>query len=243
MDEVILRWNIWGTNEVLHEMLKHSVLSFQKYLSDKRFRYILACEDSDFVLRSTELQFHQIVDLNAGPFNNKLSTYKKFGPRFRLSPYATEIFVDADVFCLSNPAHLLDFIDSQDYVGMIQSRKEGKSSRLGFGSWMESIDKRVPPCCIGLMGFKPGYDITQNFIQKMFQSFNMPDSRFNDQGAIVKCMEPEILNGKIKLMYEPAIRYYMPPDYDLDLNSPDTEMVHCIGKVKRFTFSRIKSLL
>lgn len=224
-----LRWYIWNETRQTVEMLNRSIASFQRFLNGHGpVRYVIAADNRDGVGKRLRVRVDEIFSNREGPFCVPIGCFRKLSPRLRMFG-GTEILIDLDIFCVREPTHLFHFLENPEFKGIIQSRKTGSASRLGYGYWADKIAAGVPPCCYGFLGMKEGYDFTAKLLPLMEETARMPANWFNDQGAVVKAMEDDILDHSICLLTEEGIRYFTPKNYPVDLDRLDTEMLHCIS--------------
>jgi len=220
------RWYIWGRSLPYVEMLDKSILSFQRFF-DKNAKYIVCCDDRDFLSQKLSAEVDEYVDMRDGLFWTPMRNFKQLAPQLKLTD-DDEILVDADIFCIREPRSLFEWI-KDDSVACIQSRTKGSMKRFGFGEWDKRIDPSVPPCCFGFLGMKGGFDFSEDLMRRFFETVSMKDNYFNDQGAVIKSLEAYILSGRVTLLTEPSIRYFTPQEFYFDVAKDPCEMVHCIG--------------
>ena len=238
--KLTLRWSFWGKHPILIEMLNLSIKSFHRFLGEEA-RYIVCCDDIDFV-KSKTTDVDQYIPSASGLFSVSLSNFRKMAPQLKITD-GHELMVDADVFCLKDPQSIREWIQDSS-VACIQCRTNGDKTTCGYGEWLCQIDKSIPFCCNGFFGMKQGFDFTEQLLDNMYKSANMKDSYWHEQASTVKCLEPYILAGKVKMLDQSIIRYYTPNTYWFDIETEDCEMVHCIDSKGSdfFCFNQLKKL-
>lgn len=230
------RWSIWNEDEIRLAMLKRSIESFRKYMPDANF--IITAFDPDQVI-DYGIKVDEIFSNKGGLFDINVYDAYQFGfalfRKFAPNPKMTnddEIFCDIDVFCINEPKSIYNFLQSSKDA-MIQCRSEGNlDNRRGFGTWASKIHPKVPPCCSGFIGMKPNYDFTDKLVSTLYEAIES-NNFFQEQGAVIKAMEDDIINDRVWMADEKTIRYYASGSegrmYALDLDNITCEIVHCIA--------------
>lgn len=221
------RWSIWNVNEIRLRLLNRSIESFRRFFPDAHY-LVTAREPIKNVSAEVISSKGAIFDTDAlNPYERGFATFRKFSPRFKMTE-GVEIFCDLDVFALRFPKCIPEFIES-DKKAMIQCRKEGDlTNRYGYGTFADKIHPDVPPCCVGFIGMKEDYDITDELVEIFYEAIES-NNFFQEQGAIVKVMEDDILADNVFLADERYIRYFTANRYQIDFDNLDCDLVHCIG--------------
>lgn len=236
---VTLRWSIWDEDPKKAEMLCASISSFKRFLP--HMKYIVRAQNPD--------AFQHLKNVEVVHLNNYLSTmrniyggnalFKKWLP-FKNSDI--EIHIDYDVFCIRFPRAISYFLNSNKTT-LLQTRTKGNlKDRSGFGIFETEIHPFVPPCCVGLTGSKNNFMIKDEDLIHFFWRGLQSPSWFNEQGAIVKLMEEEIINNRCFLADEHFIQYGHPQSYPIDFNKIDSDMIHLIqsSSTDYYYFDKIK---
>lgn len=224
-----LRWSIWNQDSWRVKMLTHSISSFQKYFPEAR--YIVTAEHpSELYLDNVEVlpQKGNFLVRALDPHIIGLSLYRKFNP-LRLTTDGVEIYMDLDIFCIREPTGIKQFINS-DHMAALQTRteiKDNEKDRPGFGLWDNLIDKKVPPCSSGVIGFKGNFNFEHALCDAYKRGLRFKNNFFNEQGSVIYCLQDKILSGEVFPLTEKYIRDFH-PWYPVDISNTDTEMVHCI---------------
>lgn len=234
------RWSIWNVNDMRLKLLYRSMASFRRFFPDANY-LVTAREPLPEIAAEVISSKGALFDTDAlDPFKRGFATFRKFSPRFRMTT-GPEIFCDLDVFALRFPKCIPEFLES-DKEAMIQCRLGGdRDNRLGYGTFADKIHPDVPPCCVGFIGMKGNYDLTDDLVDVFYEAIES-NNFFQEQGAVVKVMERDILDGKVFLASEEHIRYFTPGNYQIDLDNIPCDMVHCISS-QQTNYKAFKMLL
>lgn len=233
----VFRWSTWNEyqQEMMLQMLAKSIASFQKFCSGDDYKFVVVCQNKPVVrafLETSNVRVDEYASNERGIFSvppkHHTMWIKKFAPELRLYPGDIEVFVDLDIFCISEPKELFDFFNNDQYYATIQAR-EGRPGRVGYGMWSALTNKSMPACCDGFVGFKGEYDISEALLQNWTRMLHSPGNDIWTQGGVAKALEVDALDGYVKFLYAPGIRYWHPEAYKIDLDKEYVEMVHCIS--------------
>jgi len=213
-------------------MLYASIESFQRYFDDAKF-VVVAQNPKSIRLKGVDIIKHSCTfnTSELDPYFMGIALYNKYNP-LRITENGTEIYLDLDLFCVSEPTGLKEFVNSNHQTAL-QCRTTGNlMDRSGYGSWNPMINSRVPPCSSGIIGFKGDFNFEDRLLKAYKKNLHLKDDFFNEQGSVIYCLQSEILSGRALLLDENSVRYFHPVAYPLELNNHQTQIIHCIGSQK-----------
>ncbi len=204
-------------------MLSHSVGTFKHFFGSEA-EYVV-CTDEPELVSQQMATAATVVDFNVpgAEFQDSRATWMKWTPRVRYDPTATEFYVDSDIFLLSEPTELREFIagDGNDYL--VSQEQFNETWPYGaFGLRIEDelapnaspeIQETKPylrpengfaPINAGLLGQRAGCDLTDRFREEYrwwHDHVETHEVEYHDeQGAVMWLLRPHVREGRVKLL-------------------------------------------
>jgi len=116
--QVVFRWPLREPAHAFISMVSRSVGTFKHFFGSEA-EYLICTDEPGLVSRELATAV-TVVDAKApgAEFHDSRETWMKWTPRVRYAPAATEFYVDSDIFLLSEPMELREFIagDGTDYL-------------------------------------------------------------------------------------------------------------------------------
>lgn len=198
---MVFRWTIWGDKENTKELLRYSVLSFQKFFG-KEHRYIIITDNKNSL--SGLITDVEIIEFKQNDLFNidSVATWKKWCPSPRISINEHEFYVDSDVFLVNYPTEILDFLNNEKYKFAILDEFKGQSWQ--HGSMCKKATDQTPYVNAGLFIQKSSFDITQDLFEE-FDWWNKNITKdevkhHDEQGSLAIALTKYHMNNEILIL-------------------------------------------
>lgn len=221
---VLFRWALWNPNPTAIDMLNHSIGTFRHFFGAEA-EYIVCTDEPDLLSRRMATPA-SIIDFTTpdAEYLDRRATWLKWAPRFRFDIRATEFRVDADIFLLSEPTELREFIagDGNDYLvtqeqfthtwpyGAFGFRLEDEiapitADLLGQQDASElNLTFGFAPINAGLLGQRAGKDLSDEFREDYRWWCEHVETHeveyYDEQGAVMWVLRRHIREGRVKLL-------------------------------------------
>jgi hypothetical protein len=209
---IVFRWSVWGDKRGVAETLPYSVGTFRRAFGSE-VRYVIATDEPSEVrsmLPDSPAEILPYGDDGTALFSEKYTCWRKWCPHPRLFPDCTEFYVDADIFLLGDPLELRRF-GSSTTAPRFLVMQEGVGQRHCVGVFRPRVLKGIPPVNTGLVGQRPGGNITQELLAELqWWLTNVPSAvrhTHDDQGAVIAVLSRWYLLGQVELL--PQERYFI----------------------------------
>jgi hypothetical protein len=160
---VLFRWSAWNLSRRSCELLQYSVASFRRAFGSNA-RYVIFTDEplalSDHAKSGIEILAYDAFPNREFDDIGSVTPWRKWCPTPRFAPGTSELFVDSDVFLVSDPAELREFLCGSDssatgYLAMQESLPE----RWTLGRFESRVPLDVPPVNAGVIGQRGDADI------------------------------------------------------------------------------------
>lgn len=216
---MIFRWTIWGDKNNNLELLKYSILSFKKFFGENN-RYIVFTDDkknlNDISNIAEVFEFEENNLFNI----NSVATWKKWCPIPRIDMNEHESYIDSDVFLVSYPTEIFDFLKDNKSKFAILDEFKGQSWQ--HGAMNIKANKDTPFINAGLFIQKSGFDITKNLLLEFNwwrKNIKSEDIKHHDeQGALAIALTKYKINNELCIL--PKEKYILiGPNENKDIES------------------------
>lgn len=232
--QVVFRWTLWRPTPLFLTMLGHSIGTFKHFFPDAEF---VVCTDEPGLVTRELATAATVMDFNTpgAEYLDDRATWMKWAPHMRLAPEATEFFVDADFFLLSEPTELREFIagDGHDYLA-VQEQADETWPYGAFGLRIEDelapnatpeVQEKKPylrpengfaPINGGLLGQRAGCDLSSQFREQYRWWSSHVETHeveyYDEQGAVMWTLRPHVRAGRVRLLDPYRYRIVCPND-------------------------------
>lgn len=151
----IFRWSLFGhPNEDYQKMTRDSIMSFYHFFKGSA-RYILVTDVPPHQLFPIWPDFVEIRKLE-GHYSLTGTCWLKWAPTARMFPGHYELFIDTDVFCVSNPVELKERLRGDGYVFYMEESREDWGA---VGSFADQLKPEYPYVNSGFILQQPSVNI------------------------------------------------------------------------------------
>ncbi|MEQ1935514.1 MAG: hypothetical protein ABL962_16770 [Fimbriimonadaceae bacterium] len=212
-------------------LLNYSIATFMRFFGEGS-RYVVFTDDIPFVssalcVRAEVRSFSNHV---SSRFNTVASTWRKWAPLARLETGVPEFRIDLDMFLLKPPTELFDFCNGLDAEKKFLITTEEWKEDWPYGNFASSLHRDLAPINAGLVGQKPGADIScglERAYDWWVEQVGERDVKYHDeQGAVAKALEAFMLRGEVTLLPSAKYRIVCPINESSVTNINDLTLLH-----------------
>lgn len=211
-------------------MLEYSIASFGKTFGPAA-RYVVFTDDAGFVRRHIprRVEVLDFAALGRPEFDRDApAPWRKWCPTPRLDPGHPELFVDSDIFLLSEPHELKRLMAASPDVARYVVMQESKPARWTLGSFHSRVPMDAAPINAGLLGQVGAADIRPALLREYewWLGHVGPDGGkpHDEQGALVAALMQDAT--KLDLLPEDRYKIISPRSNPEIRNSAGLALVH-----------------
>lgn len=223
---MIFRWSIWGDIDSSKEMLRYSIKSFQHYFGDEA-KYVVA---TDKPYKLSDIEGIRILPFDSDDMFSVDSnaTWRKWAPAARLDITQDEIYVDADVFMVSDPIEIHHFLQNDQFDFGILGEHDPQPWQHGVMQDVVSPD--TPFVNAGFFVQKSGHSIQKELEEQYnwWQS-NVPlreRQKHDEQGAVAISLTEPYKQGRVHVFTQERFKLIGVPEVDSFDNLEGLELFH-----------------
>lgn len=223
---MLFRWSVWGDIDASKEMLEYSIRSFQHYFGDEA-SYVVT---TDKPYKISDIPGIKIIefDSNSMFYADSHTTWNKWAPTSRIDITQDEIYVDADVFMVSNPIEIHHLLQNEDFDFAILGEHDPQPWQHGVMQDIVSPD--TPFVNAGFFVQKSGHSIQDELLQhyKWWQE-NVPvkeRQKHDEQGSVAMCLTEPYKQGRVHIFTQERFKLIGVPEVDSIDSLDGLELIH-----------------